>query len=189
MYSCFSCKNFFDSHFKSYQRKWIQTGVLQFQVCLLCVEFSHSPLDRRRATACPNPTKPAKKGVIIIIIIIILIMFITVSFIIVINIMVMLILGVHKKQPAGNRARKCMHQKRKARYYHHRCHRRHHHHHHYHYHHHHIIIMTMMMILILILLCRCPICKSLTQEAYLQLHSYATWNQVCVYVFVSALNF
>ena len=54
--------------------------------------------------------------------------------------------------------------------------------------HHSIIIITtiVIMILIMIVLCRCTICKSLTQEEYLQLHGYVTWNQVCVCFCVSA---
>ena len=103
---------------------------------------------RRRATACPNPSKPPKKG-------------------------------VATKQPAGNRAKLCMHGKRKSRY---------HHHHHIHRRHHHrgITITIVIMILITVVLCRCTICKSLTQEEYLQLHGYVTWNQVCVCFCVSA---
>ena len=41
-----------------------------------------------------------------------------------------------------------------------------------------IIIIITIVIVIVIVLCRCKTCKSLTQEEYLRIHGYVTWNQV-----------
>jgi hypothetical protein len=77
-------------------------------------------------------------------------------------------LGTQKKQPSGNRAKKCMHGKRKSRY---------------------LplfflklLLLSLFVIMIVIILCRCMTCKGLSQEDYLQMHGYVTWNQVCVCV-------
>jgi hypothetical protein len=108
-------------------------------------------------------------------------MFIIVLFSIVMKIMIMIMLGSQKKQPVGNRAKKCMHGKRKSRYH---C------YYYYYYYYYYliitiiitvfiIVIMTIMIvILIMIVLCRCMTCKSLSQEEYLRIHGYVTWNQV-----------
>jgi hypothetical protein len=45
-----------------------------------------------------------------------------------------------------------------------------------------LLLLSLFVIMIVIVLCRCMTCKGLSQEDYLQMHGYVTWNQVCVYV-------